>query len=257
MASMWAVFGLSAVAAFADLFGGMLTVIRPLRGSKLVWMTGLGAGFLFGATVLDRLPSTMQVLPQSGALYITVGYLVLLLIDGWGMRTHVHVAPAERESFAIEHSPVLMSKQAMLLALVGLIVHTFMDGVVIAGAFSISRSTGILMFIAITLHKIPEGFSMGAISLASGTTRKSALLSSTALAVSTLLGAFITLQLGTADPYVVKVLMALATGTFLYISTSDMIPAVKEQHRQALFATVLGAAIFYGSLVLVTRVGLG
>lgn len=118
------------------------------------------------------------------------------------------------------------------------------------------RSTGILIFLAIAMHKIPEGFSMAAISLASGSTRKRALLTSSSLALSTLAGAIITLQIGVINANVVKVLMAIATGTFLFVSTTDMVPAIKGQHRLSIIYIFVGASIFYISLLLIKHVGI-
>ena len=42
-------------------------------------------------------------------------------------------------------------------ALVGLMLHTFFDGVAIASGFLVSRQLGVLVFLAVLLHKLPEG----------------------------------------------------------------------------------------------------
>ncbi|WAH36550.1 ZIP family metal transporter [Alicyclobacillus dauci] len=246
---MWFALILCLIAAFADVIGGAATVIKRLTSKEAMIVTGLGAGFLLGATVLDRLPDSMSELPNTAPLYIVVGYLLLLVIGQLTGKSHDHGA------LSTSHGVALSTKSAVV-SFVGLALHTFMDGVIIAGAFTMSRSTGVLMFIAITMHKIPEGFSMATITLASGASRVRALLTSTGLAVSTMIGAVVTLELGSVDGSVVKILMALATGTFLYISTTDLIPAVKSQHRGVIAATVFGVAVFYVSLLLIKHVGL-
>ncbi len=255
---MWFVLLLCVIAAFADVLGGLLTVFKRLKPNEVLIVTGLGTGFLLGATILDRLPDSMSELPETAPLYIIIGYLALLFVERYGAHKHAAVGGDEHYALAShghESHPIMNNKVA-LVSFIGLLFHTFMDGVIIAGAFSISRATGILIFFAIAMHKVPEGFSMATISLASGGTRKRALLTSSALAVSTMVGALVTLQVGTVDTDLVKILMALATGTFLFVSTTDMVPAIREQRSSGIVAMLIGVAIFYVSLLLIRYVGL-
>ncbi|WP_067929140.1 ZIP family metal transporter [Alicyclobacillus shizuokensis] len=252
---MWLIFLLCVIAAFADVIGGALTVFKRLTDKQAMLVTSLGAGFLLGATVLDRLPDAMDALPSTAPVCILAGYLSLLLIEkfGAGRQLHTHNHAPGGLTGADAH---LINPKAALVSFVGLLFHTFMDGVVIAGSFSISLSTGILIFLAIALHKIPEGFSMASISLAAGTSRKRAFLTALGLALSTILGAAVTLQMGTFGPSSVAVLMALATGTFLYVSTTDMIPAIRDRGPEAILPIIVGVAVFYVSLRLIQHVGL-
>lgn len=250
---MWFALILCTIAAFADVIGGAVTVVKRLNPQQAMIVTGLGAGFLLGATVLDRLPDSLSELPGTSPLYIVIGYLILLILERYSANAH------HRESAAPEmghHPGAVLSSRAAFVSFVGLLLHTFMDGVIIAGAFSISRATGLLIFVAITMHKIPEGFSMATITLASGTSRVRALLTSVGLAVSTLIGAVLTLEVGAIDQHVVKILMALATGTFLYVSMTDLMPVVRGQNRGSVIAAVIGVGIFYISLLLIKHVGL-
>lgn len=240
------------IAASADVLGGLLTVFKKLGQKEMMIVMGLGTGFLLGATILDRLPDSMVELPTFAPLFIMIGYLFLLLINQFSAH-HVH---NQSQPSTIEgKSELIVKPKTALISFIGLLFHTFMDGVIIAGAFSMSRSTGILIFFAITMHKIPEGFSMATISLASGSTRKRAILTSTSLAMSTLAGAILTLQIGGINADIVKIFMAIATGTFLFVSTSDLIPAIKG-HRRGILFVFIGVAIFYVSLLLIKHVGL-
>ncbi|MFB5190806.1 ZIP family metal transporter [Alicyclobacillus fastidiosus] len=250
---MWFALILCTIAAFADVIGGAVTVVKRLSPQQTMIVTGLGAGFLLGATVLDRLPDSLSELPTAAPLYIVIGYLVLLIFERYSvspMQSHF------ASHGASHHNTAVLSSKAALVSFLGLLLHTFMDGVIIAGAFTMSRATGVLIFVAITMHKIPEGFSMATITLASGTSRARALLTSVGLAVSTLIGAVITLEVGNIDESVVKILMALATGTFLYVSMTDLMPVVKGQNKGTVLAAVIGVGVFYVSLLLIKHVGL-
>ncbi|WP_067933967.1 ZIP family metal transporter [Alicyclobacillus kakegawensis] len=253
---MWVIFLLCVIAAFADVIGGALTVFKRLTDKQAMLVTSLGAGFLLGATVLDRLPDAMDALPATAPVYILAGYLSLLLIDKYGAGHQLHAHNHAPAGPIARTDAYLINPRAALVSFVGLLFHTFMDGVVIAGSFNISLSTGILIFFAIALHKIPEGFSMASISLAAGTSRKRAFLTAFGLALSTIFGAAVTLEIGALGPSSVAILMALATGTFLYVSTTDMIPAIRDRGPAAIFPIIVGVALFYVSLRLIQHVGL-
>ena len=66
--------------------------------------------------------------------------------------------------------------------LAGLSLHALFDGVAIGSGFLVSGWLGWLIFLAILLHKAPEGFTMASVMLASGRSRTAALYSAVALA---------------------------------------------------------------------------
>jgi ZIP family zinc transporter/zinc and cadmium transporter len=121
-------------------------------------------------------------------------------------------------------------------ALAGLSVHAFFDGLSIASGLAVSRSLGVLVFVAILLHKLPEGFTVASIAMASGQGRKGALRASLVLASATLLGA-----LSLVEPSWVTVALPLSTGVTLYVAASDLIPEVN-----ALRSFRMAASVFTG-----------
>jgi zinc transporter ZupT len=260
---LWLPVLLSVAAGFADIIGGSIPVLRKLNSAQMLMMTAVGAGFLLGATVLDRLPDAMAQLPKWAPLYIVIGYLVLLLLDKYG---HAHgpgvsLNPNEIDGNSL-HNPRAsvdgaVARPSGMAMLIAMVIHTFMDGVVIAGSFGSGEAAGVLMFMAITLHKIPEGLSMATISLASGGTRRQAFSWSSLLGLSTVLGAALTLWLGQLDGTLVRVIMALATGSFLFISTTGLIPTIKDSDdKRGVSMVVLGVVLFLVSLTAVKMTGL-
>ena len=59
--------------------------------------------------------------------------------------------------------------------LLGLAIHAFFDGVAIAAGFLISNWLGTIIFVPIFLHKLPEGFTVASMVLASGQSRRNAI----------------------------------------------------------------------------------
>jgi ZIP family zinc transporter/zinc and cadmium transporter len=124
--------------------------------------------------------------------------------------------------------------------LLGLVVHTFFDGIAIASGFLISNWLGWVIFIAVFLHKIPEGFTVGSVMLASGRSRRMAFTSSVVLGASTLLGV---LAMRAFAP-MLHVGLPLSAGVTLYVAASDLIPEVNKEPgiRMALLVFV-GVAV--------------
>jgi ZIP family zinc transporter/zinc and cadmium transporter len=127
-------------------------------------------------------------------------------------------------------------------ALVGLSIHTFFDGVSIASGFLLSVPLGLLIFLAVILHKIPEGVTVASIALASGQGKRTALTASFVLAGATLAGVLSMNRFAGALSYA----LPLSTGVSLYVAASDLIPEVNEERGLRMPLVVfLGVALFY------------
>jgi len=123
-----------------------------------------------------------------------------------------------------------------------LMLHTFVDGVAIASGFGVSQALGVLVFLAILLHKLPEGLAISSLFLASGETRGAAFAASGALALSSLLGALLTQQL----PLLGKYGLPLAAGVTLYVGASNLVPEFQGKREWRLpISFFTGCALYY------------
>ena len=64
-----------------------------------------------------------------------------------------------------------VSELVSVSALVGLLMHTFVDGVAVASGLRVGAGLGMLVFIAVLLHKFPEGLAISSLFLAAGAGR--------------------------------------------------------------------------------------
>ena len=122
-------------------------------------------------------------------------------------------------------------------ALVGLSIHSFFDGISIASGFVISSSLGLLLFVAIVLHKAPEGFTIASIMLAAGHGRRAAQLSAVAVGAASVLGALSVYPL----QRMVGEGLAFSAGVTLYVAASDLIPEVNRSNAKAIAVVPPGA----------------
>jgi ZIP family zinc transporter/zinc and cadmium transporter len=107
----------------------------------------------------------------------------------------------------------------------GLSLHAVFDGVAIGSGFLVSGWLGWLIFLAIFLHKAPEGFTMASVMLASGRSRTVALYSAVALAAATLAGVLVIELIPSWLPYG----LPISAGVALYVAATDLVPEVNRE----------------------------
>jgi ZIP family zinc transporter/zinc and cadmium transporter len=109
--------------------------------------------------------------------------------------------------------------------LLGLAIHAFFDGVAIAAGFLVSTWLGAVIFVAVFLHKLPEGFTVASMVLASGQNKKSAIRGAATLGVATLLGVALTSVFQGQLRYA----LPLAGGVTLYVAGTDLLPEINRE----------------------------
>jgi zinc and cadmium transporter len=141
-------------------------------------------------------------------------------------------------------------------------VHATFDGIAIGSGMHIGLRTGVLIFLAIALHKLPEGMTVSSIMLGSGSRRATAMASAIGLGVFTIAGTLIIeglSSLGTPaqSSAVVHWALAISAGVLIYVAASDVIPEINRGRRLGTaLLVVAGAALFKLTEHLLGRVGL-
>ena len=215
--TFWLTMALGLGAGLADYLGGALLVRRSPSARALRYFVALGSGFMVAAVLLEMMPEGVAVNPHWAPVLILVGYCGVHLLEHT-LVPHFHFG---EESHDHEHVSSKTSYKVML----GLAVHTFFDGIAIGSGFVISRWLGWVLFFAVFLHKIPEGFTVASVMLAGGQSRRAALNSALLLGVTTVLGAMaISLQ-----PSWVREGLPLAAGVTLYVAATDLVPEVNRE----------------------------
>lgn len=224
----------AAVAAAADVAGAAIVVAAHRKGgAPLRYFVAGGAGFMLAAAFVRMLPETAQV--PHAFLFVLFGYFGVHLFEHT-VAPHFHFGEEV-------HAEALLRPSAGYLAVFGLGVHTLFDGVAIAAGFMIGPVLGVLLFIAVLLHKLPEGFTIASVMLAAGRSRTAAMAAAVVLGVMTVLGALLTSALASNHvPYA----LALSSGVTLYVAASDLIPEVNREGGPALSWTVFGGLLLYG-----------
>ena len=248
----WLGLGLAVLAGLGNLVGAYLTVTRtPHSPRMLTYLIATSAGFILPWALLELIPRIIEQEP-SFVVCILIGYLGIYLLENlFASSAHRHGA-GEHHSHALaatlKGDEPLISAAAGWAALSGLLVHAFFDGAGMMASFQVNRRTGLLMCIAVMVHKIPEGTSLSSILLAARHGRRLVLQCVSLIALSTVLGAAGALWLGRIDLRIAYAILALSAGTFLFVGASNLIPATqKGEYRSAVCFVLLGTLVFYGA----------
>ena len=225
---------LGLTAAAANVFGGAIIVQRNWERRYLRYFVALGAGFMLAAAVLEMVPEGLSLSPRWAPLLILGGYCGVHLLEHtlvphfhFGEETHQHEFLSARTSYSV---------------LLGLAAHTFFDGIAIGSGFVLSHWLGWIIFIAVFLHKLPEGFTVASVMLAGGRGRRAALNSAMFLGATTLAGVLVI----NLQPSWVRAGLPLSAGVTIYVAATDLVPEVNREPgiRMAL-VFFAGVAVFF------------
>jgi zinc transporter ZupT len=208
---------LGAIAALADIAGGLVLVRAHGIEKYLRYFVALGSGFLMAVALLEMTPESIKMSPQLGPILMMAGYCIVHLLEHT-INGHFHYGEET-------HHDEFVSRRTGISVLAGLSVHALFDGVAIGSGFVVSNSMGWLIFLAIFLHKAPEGFTMASVMLASGRSRTSAFYSAVGLAAATLAGVGVIELVPTWLPYG----LPISAGVALYVGASDLVPEVNRE----------------------------
>jgi ZIP family zinc transporter/zinc and cadmium transporter len=175
-------------------------------------MLAFAAGFLISVAILDLFPEAIERTGERAAVVALVGYLLVHLTQHT-IGKHFHFG---EETHAI-------TRVVSTSALVGLLLHTFVDGVAVASGARVSGTLGLLVFVAVLLHKFPEGLAISSIFMAAGAGKRAALASAGLLGAATIAGVFVTAHVAP----LARDGLALSAGVTLYVGASNLVPELQ------------------------------
>lgn len=218
----------------ANVAGGVLVIAAAGRGKTAQrLLIAFGSGFMLAVAVLAMLPHALEQSPNA-ALVVLLGYL-LVHVTQHVVTPHFHFGEET-------HHEAMIGPWVGVAALLGLLVHTFFDGVAIASGFTVSHTLGVLIFAAVFLHKIPAGATLASVMLASGNGARRTLGGVVLLGVSTVFGVLLTGQMSALRRYG----LPLSAGVTLYVAASNLIPEVQRERGAGTGAAVIvGVVVFY------------
>jgi len=225
-------------AAGANLLGPVAVTWRSRWSTgALDAMLAFAAGFMIAVALIDLFPEALTRGGPRAAIVALVGYLAVHLTQHV-IGTHFHFGEETHH----------VSEAVSVAALVGLLLHTFVDGVAVASGLDVGGALGALVFLAVILHKVPEGLAISSLFLAAGQGRRRALLAAAALGAATIAGVALTSRVAALREHG----LALAAGVTLYVGMSNLVPEFRARGGWRLsVAFVGGSAVYFAARAIV------
>ena len=207
---------------------------------------------MLAVTFFEIIPKTIQLWQGNSQTGSQDGlYFPMLLILGGYLLTQFFehtIAPHFHLGEEV-HSEHVISTKSAYTGIGGFLIHTFFDGVSIAAASQIDIRIGFLVFIAVFLHKFPEGFTIASMLLAAGKGFREVVIATTAIGCATLAGVIVFAAVGATFESSIAYALPLASGVTLYVAASDLIPEVNHHGGQRPLVSIsvfAGVALFFG-----------
>lgn len=230
------IFGI--VAGLANLAGAGLVLWREawVRAWSMPAVS-LAAGAMAATAITHLFPEAVHVAPSSAPFWALGGFAAFYLLY-----TLVSFHSCSGGPTALH--PV------GTLALAGILVHSFFDGVAVGAGFMADEATGRVVTGAVFAHQLPEGAYTLAILLHTGMSRRRAfawtLVDSLVTPVGAIAAGFVSEGMRAAA---LPALLGLASGTFLYVAASTLVP---ETQRPASRRNAISFVVGIGLVLLLT-----
>lgn len=239
--AFWTALGASSLAA-AVTTGGIYT-IRRLEGwgrRNSIYFVCFAAGVLIAVSFLHIIPKSFEMNPNA-PLFLLVGFLGMHLFNRFITAFVCEKRPDSRYSVGL--TPML-----------GIGIHSFIDGFVYSITFSVSIFTGALAAAGMVLHEFPEGIITYLLLLRGGFKERTALLLAFfAAALTTPLGMLVSYPfISQIERPFLGILLSLSAGALVYVGATHLLPQAEKEHARFSFIA-LGAGIMVAVLIILTK----
>jgi zinc and cadmium transporter len=276
----------------SSLLGGSLPILRRLSHNWLQFCLSLSAGVMLGASFFHVMPEAKNLSGPYFGWWMSLGVVGLFCIerfiaphshelDGGGQQhdhkhnsVHLHEHTHNQVSASPGEHRAAAPSIAGWMAVLGLTIHTFMNGVGLAGSVEAETGSstsasflggivvpalpGLAMFLAIVCHKPFDALAISTVLSRKGVGRGVLSLVQFGFALMVPLGAWAFLQAGEAleaqlRSQLTGAALAFSAGTFLFIALSDLLPEVQFHRHDRIWlslALMTGVALMGGIALL-------
>ena len=269
------IFVFAAIMFFSVAAFGYIPLSLDLSSKRLTQITAIGAGVLIASAFLVVIPEALEILEghehdehaeededhaeeeedhaeeeeiahSTIGLTILLGFVLMLLLEVLGLPHAVHH----------DEDKDLLG----LSATIGLVAHAAADGLAVGASVSSSTETGLIVFVAIMLHKGPAAFGLSSflkhINIDDSKSKMYLILFALSSPIVAILSFFVLKDTSFATDDNIGLAMLFSAGTFIYVATVDVLPEV-HSHDHNHDAPIWFVALGMGLVFLTTLIGHG
>jgi zinc and cadmium transporter len=219
--------------------GSLVFLFRPDDQRVLKFLLAFSGAFLIGITFLKLIPEVFSKPTVFTGLFVLLGFLLQLSLE----------LITEGAEHGHNHAHSDDEKVSPFLLLIGLCIHSFLEGMPIVQSFDMKLQHTLVL--GIVVHNIPISLTLMSLFLHYGCSKTRAFIYLMIFALMTPLGSGISnildASLATSLSTYFNYILAVVIGIFLHVSTSILFET-GENHRYNLqkFVTVcIGLAVAF------------
>lgn len=200
------------------------------------------AGVLISASFLHIIPKAFSMNPQA-PIWLLIGFMGLHLFNRF------------LTAFVCQRDPRWQEYAIGIVPMLGIGLHSFIDGIIYSVAFTVSLFTGLLATAGMVLHEFPEGIVTYLLLVRGGMEkRRATLLAFLSAAATTPIGMLLSWPLiNTIDQQVLGALLSLSAGALVYVGATHLLPRAEQEHKRFSLVALAGGVLV--AVIIVTSHG--
>ena len=232
--------------------GGVFAVLLGSTSQRFnCWLLSFAGGVMISIVFFTLIPESLALtgLPYV-LLWMSLGIVVVMILNHIVDRLTGGEEPTiqiHRTTEELHHESGIIGRQqdflkSGILMFVAMALHNIPEGIVVGASGSYNMQFGILMTIIIAMHNIPEGMVVAAplVSAGFGSLKVVAI---TALSGATeLIGGVIGMYMGVLSNHFLALSLAFAGGAMLYVTFCEILPqaVIMTESRSTTQITLIG-----------------
>lgn len=225
------------ISAIGPLIGALLGIINYPSKKFMFNMLAFAAGVMLTISFINLIPQSILFSSTIVAVIgVAIGALLMYIID----KIIPHIHP---ERNIDKNKDFCNIKKSSMYINTALFIHNLPEGMVIALGTITNNSLGIIIAIAITIQKIPEGICVAAPTYYCNKNRFKSFMIACSTLIPLFIGFFIAYFLyQNLSQTVIGLIIGITAGFMIYISTDELIPASskKVSHHSTIISLIIG-----------------
>jgi ZIP family zinc transporter len=227
------------ISAIGPLLGALLGIINYPSKRLMFNMLAFAAGVMITISFINLIPESISFSSTIIAvLGIAIGALLMFMVDKF--IPHIHPEKNLDKKDDKDFCNIYQSSRYINTAL---FIHNLPEGMVIALGAITNNTLGIIIAIAITIQKIPEGICVAAPTYYCSKNRFKSFIIACSTLIPLFIGFFIAYFLYQTLPQtIIGLIIGITAGFMIYISTDELIPASSKKvtHHSTIISLIIG-----------------
>lgn len=231
-------------AVISALIGAGIIFVIKINHHRLCALISISAGALFAAATLLIIPETFKGF-DIGLIEVVIsvisGYIIFSIISKY----YFHVCPACSASHFDEHTTKKFS-EIVLLMITALSLHSLFDGLAISIGLGDEHFGGDSIFLAIAIHKFPEGLALASLMTGANYAKRKILFYVFLIQLITVVGAILGYYLNMLNISVswISYIMLHIGGGFIYLAYHAIAGEMIRNHKKLVIFSFSGGFLF-------------